>query len=30
VRIVTMNAGFETPQAHIDGIRRFKESVSFV
>jgi hypothetical protein len=26
---VTMEAGFETPQAHIDAIRLFRESVPF-
>jgi probable F420-dependent oxidoreductase len=29
LRIVTMEAGFETPQAHIDAIRLFRESVPF-
>jgi probable F420-dependent oxidoreductase len=29
LRVVTMKAGFETPQAHIDAIRLFRESVPF-
>jgi probable F420-dependent oxidoreductase len=29
VRVVTMNAGFATPTAHIDAIRLFRESVPF-
>jgi probable F420-dependent oxidoreductase len=29
LRIVTMRAGFETPAAHIEAIRRFSESVPF-
>jgi hypothetical protein len=29
VRVETMRAGFATPAAHIDAIRRFRDSVPF-